>query len=147
MRCEEVLHEFAAQAGEPVPDVVTQHLLQCASCRETVAVYTRIDEALGRLPVWEPPVGFAAAIGRQGSHVMRDEPVAPGWSWNDVLQVATSGALVGVLAWGGAHALEVLKPSTTGLTPATQALMWVGFAYAAGSWFAWRAEETGSATI
>ena len=33
------------------------------------------------------------------------------------------------------------------IMPATQALMWVGFAYAAGSWFAWRAEETGSATI
>jgi hypothetical protein len=88
-----------------------------------------VDEALGAMPAWMPPTGFAQRVAVRGAAILEGPPVPPRWSWPAV-QAVTVGALAGIGACAAAYLLEFLMTSApTAGSPVAAMWIWVAVAY------------------
>jgi hypothetical protein len=99
MDCKTVQEELARQSGGPaLANVVTSHIEGCPACRRVL----RIDEALKRHFVWEPPEGFADATVLQVRPLLDQISEQPRvLSWNLLHWVALSFIFLSALYFGG----------------------------------------------
>lgn len=61
MRCEQVRDELIANSLV-VSDMARRHVAACGECRDLLASFVYIDQALQRCPAWNPPPGFGRRL-------------------------------------------------------------------------------------
>lgn len=117
MRCEEVQTELARDAVTPeLRESVESHVASCANCRRVRVLFGRMEKALQRGPVWDPPEGFARRVAARASGLVPSEfsRIRLLFSPN-VLNAATLGVLVAAAGYIGARFLEPLGPVAVSL--------------------------------
>ena len=61
MRCEQVRNELLANSLM-VSDMARRHVAACGACRDLLASFVYMDQALQRCPAWNPPPGFGRRL-------------------------------------------------------------------------------------
>ncbi len=102
MHCDEIQEELARESITPaLAAAVHDHLEECAACRRVHLLYSRMDEALKRNFVWDPPEGFVESVIARAAPAWQKPSEPPRiLAWDVLRGTVLSFLLIAVMYFG-----------------------------------------------
>ena len=134
MHCEEVQEELARESITPsLVGAVRNHIEECAACRRVHLLYFRMDHALRRNLVWDPPEGFVQNIVMRATPALQRAADAPHiQAWDVVRKAVLSLVLIAVMYFGVRLLLETSVLLAASLAANALLVSWASVALSLG---------------